>query len=192
MTDKEKELQAEAIAYYRKQIAELKGKISVLLSCKNCSENKGGYICEKEYENKCLAQKIEFIKELQKENELLKGRTEEFEKQILGLLYKYESVYKRFPDLKDAMNEAERILKENAKLKEKLKPENCLKLLAKEGYVKFTCENGNEHDQLTKAKEIIKKLKALFSFPIVTEDDIKRQDEILTEAEQFLNSEVQK
>ena len=78
-------------------------------------------------------------------------------------------------------------------LKEKLKPENCLKLLAKEGYVKFTCENGNEHDQLTKAKEIIKKLKALFLFPIVTEDDIKRQDEILTEAEQFIkDSEVEK
>ena len=30
------------------------------------------------------------------------------------------------------------------------------RLLAKEGYVKFTCENGNEHDQLAKAKEIIK------------------------------------
>ena len=42
--------------------------------------------------------------------------------------------------------------KENAELKEKLKPENCLKSLAKSGLVKFTCENGNEHDQLTKAK----------------------------------------
>ena len=39
--------------------------------------------------------------------------------------------------------------KENAELKEKLKPENCLKLLAKEGYIKFT------NEQLTKAKEII-------------------------------------
>ena len=48
-------------------IAELEEKISVLLSCKNCSENKGGWICVKEYENKCLAQKIEFIKELEKE-----------------------------------------------------------------------------------------------------------------------------
>lgn len=42
--------------------------------------------------------------------------------------------------------------KENARLKEKLKPENCLKLLAKDGYIKFTSE------QLTKAKEIIKNL----------------------------------
>jgi len=58
------------------------------------------------------------IEELEKENAILKGRTEEFEKQILGLLYKYESVYKRFPDLKDAMSEAERVLKENTELKE--------------------------------------------------------------------------
>lgn len=55
------------IAELEKENAELKEKISVLLSCKNCSENKGGWICVKEYENKCLAQKIEFIKELEKE-----------------------------------------------------------------------------------------------------------------------------
>ena len=55
------------LKYDNKQIAELKEKISVLLSCKNCPENKGGWICVKEYENKCLAQKIEFIKELEKE-----------------------------------------------------------------------------------------------------------------------------
>ena len=42
----------------------------------------------------------------------------------------------------------EELEKENAELKEKLKPENCLKLLAKDGYVKFTS------DQLTKAKEL--------------------------------------
>jgi len=53
-------------------IAELERKISVLLSCKNCPENKGGFICQKEYENKCLAQKIQFIKELQEENTELK------------------------------------------------------------------------------------------------------------------------
>ena len=90
-----------------KHIEELEEKISVLLSCKNCPENKDGLICQKEYENKCLAQKIQYIKELKEEN---------------------------------------------AELKEKLKPENCLKLLAKEGYIKFTS------DQLTKAKEIIEEL----------------------------------
>ena len=36
-------------------------------------------------------------------------------------------------------------------------------------------------------KEIIKKLRALYSSPVVTNDDVKRQDEILAEAEQFLN-----
>ena len=59
-----------------KRIAELEEKISVLLSCKNCPENKDGLICQKEYENKCLAQKIQFIKELQQENAELKGQVE--------------------------------------------------------------------------------------------------------------------
>ena len=52
----------------KKENAELKEKISVLLSCKNCPENKGGWVCVKEYENKCLTQKIEYIKELKEEN----------------------------------------------------------------------------------------------------------------------------
>ena len=55
-----------------KENAKLKEKISVLLTCKNCSENKGGWICAKEYENKCLTQKIVFIQELKKENAKLK------------------------------------------------------------------------------------------------------------------------
>lgn len=58
------------------RIAELEEKISVLLSCKNCPENKDGLICRKEYENKCLAQKIQFIKELQQENAELKSIAE--------------------------------------------------------------------------------------------------------------------
>lgn len=41
---------------------------------------------------------------------------------------------------------------ENTELKEKLKPENCLKLLAKEYYIKFSS------DQLTYAKTIIQDL----------------------------------
>ena len=60
-----------------KRIAELEERISVLLSCKNCPENKGGLICQKEYENKCLAQKIQFIKELQEENTELKRDKED-------------------------------------------------------------------------------------------------------------------
>ena len=68
------------LEYNNKQIAELEEKISVLLSCKNCSENKGGWICVKEYENKCLAQKIEFIKELKKENAVLKKELKIFQR----------------------------------------------------------------------------------------------------------------
>ena len=56
------------IAELEKENAELQEKISVLLSCKNCPENKGGWGCEKEYENKCLTQKIMYIKELKEEN----------------------------------------------------------------------------------------------------------------------------
>ena len=60
-----------------KQIADFEQKISVLLSCKNCPENKGGFICQKEYEDKCLAQKIQYIKELQEENTEAKNLIEE-------------------------------------------------------------------------------------------------------------------
>lgn len=49
----------------------------------------------------------------------------------------------------------------------------------------------DKDEQLTTAKEIIKKLKMLYFSPVVTKDDVKRQDEILAEVEQFL-SEVEK
>jgi hypothetical protein len=65
---------------------------------------------------------------------------------------------------------------ENAELKERNK-----ELLE-------SCEGATMmYKDLCKAKEIIKKLKALYLYPVVTNDDIKRQDEILEEAEQFLN-----
>ena len=67
------------------RIAELEEKISILLSCKNCPENKGGYICEKEYENKCLSQKIVYIKELKKEKRKLLGIIRDKDKVIQEL-----------------------------------------------------------------------------------------------------------
>jgi hypothetical protein len=75
--------------------------------------------------------------------------------------------------------------KKNAELKDKLKPENCLKLLAKEGYVKFTS------DQLTKAKDHIKKL-----LDCLKQDTSDPQTnyyvcQYMDKAEQFLN-EVEK
>lgn len=48
-----------------------------------------------------------------------------------------------------------------------------------------------KNEIISNAKEIIKKLKALYLSPIVTKDDVKRQDEILEEAEKFIN-EVKK
>ena len=71
----------------RKENAELKEQISVLLSCKNCPETKGGLICQKEYENKCLAQKIQFIKELQEENAVLERRIERAKECMKKLLF---------------------------------------------------------------------------------------------------------
>lgn len=59
------------------QISKLEKEISVLLSCSNCQENKGGYVCEKEYNDKCLAQKIQYIKELKEENAELKAQIEQ-------------------------------------------------------------------------------------------------------------------
>ena len=78
------------IAKLEKENAELKEKISILLSCKNCPENKGGWICAKEYEDKCLAQKIEFIKELEKENAELKEQCLSY-KHYIKIPFKGES-----------------------------------------------------------------------------------------------------
>lgn len=85
-----------------KRIAELEEKISILLSCKNCPENKGGYICEKEYEDKCLAQKIQYIKELKEENAELKKQVDQ--KQHLADVRLEQSLenYKLFSDERKA------------------------------------------------------------------------------------------
>ena len=73
------------LAELEKENAELQEKISILLSCKNCPENKGGWICAKEYENKCLPQKIVYIKELKKEKRKLLGIIRDKDKVIQEL-----------------------------------------------------------------------------------------------------------
>ena len=159
-----------------KRITELEEKISVLLSCKNCSENKGGYICEKEYENKCLTQKMQYIKELQEENAELDcqrnrnkfcyscaNATERcFRNEIGCPCEKYKSYKDENAELKDEWQE--QVQKEND-----------------ESYARTL-----QTMQLTKAKKIIKTLA----------DDLSMysgnyQKELL-EAKQFLNSEVDK
>ena len=71
--------------------------------------------------------------------------------------------------------------KENAELKEKLKPENCLKLLAKEGYIKFTS------DQLTEAKKIIEEL-----YNIIPASMSEYAKEPMEHARKFLTEEADK
>lgn len=83
-----------------KQIADLEEKISILLSCKNCSENKGGLICAKEYENKCLAQKIEFIKELQEENKELTLKISRLESDCDAYNYSQRTYQEEIKELK--------------------------------------------------------------------------------------------
>ena len=85
----------------KKENAKLQEKISVLLSCTNCPENKGGWICEKEYENKCLTQKIEFIKELEEEK-----------CELLGIIQGKDKVIQELE-------------KENAELKEQIEKMKC-------------------------------------------------------------------
>ena len=117
------------LEYNNKQIAELEEKISVLLSCKNCSENKGGWICAKEYENKCLTQKIEFIKELEEEK-----------CELLGIIQGKDKVIQE-------------LKKENAELKSK----NCWKTCEyAEPKSHWISQHIQDVVQLTKAKEIIK------------------------------------
>ena len=77
-----------------KRIEELEGKISILLSCKNCPENKGGYICEKEYDGKCLSQKTQYIKELQAENDELRSKIESL--LAYKTLYRHNTCKKRY------------------------------------------------------------------------------------------------
>lgn len=81
--------------------------------------------------------------------------------------------------------ETKQLEKENAELKKQLEMSNKV-------YNDNLDYSHHIEGQLTKAKEIIEKLRALYLSPVVTKEDIKRQDEILNEVEQFLNSEVEK
>lgn len=100
-----------------------------------------------------------------KENAELKRNLEQTEKDLSDYQFNY-------PTIKE-------LQEENAKLKEKLKPENCLKLLAKEGYIKFSSE------QLSRAREILKGLYFIIQSRIDYENNTGIADE-MARAEQFL------
>lgn len=57
---------------------------------------------------------------LKEENKVFKDREDGFKKQIIGLCEKYHQVYERFPELKDAFLQGDRIMQENEQLKQQL------------------------------------------------------------------------
>ena len=110
----------------------------------------------------CVVDELHDMKELEAQNKWLEGCKSELAEHL--------------GKANDRIAELE---KENAELKEKLKPENCLKLLAKEGYIKFTS------DQLTKAKEIIEEL-----YNIIPASMADYAKEPMEHARKFLTEEV--
>ena len=151
----------------KKENAELKEKISVLLSCANCPENKGGWICLKEYENKCLTQKIEFIKELEEEK-----------CELLGIIQGKDKVIQELE-------------KENAELDCQMNRNkfcySCTNATDRcfRNEIGCPCEKYKSYKdlnkQLTKAKELIKEM-----LSILPKENIEGVYEITEEAEQFL------
>ena len=125
------------------KIRELEEKISVLLSCKNCPENKGGYICEKEYNDKCLSQKIQYIKELEEENNELLDVINNQDVKIADL----EKENKTLEGCLFAEQEYTLVLeKENAELKQQIEKMKCCENCAgwyklPNGQCSETCEN---------------------------------------------------
>ena len=154
-----------------KENTELEEKISILLSCKNCSENKGGLLCQKEYEGKCLLQKTQYIKELQEENEELKKG---LGCETCQIHLEYMSLNNRIADLE----------KENAELKEEIKKSstNIGEVYVEQPYKGSPLE---KKKQLEQAKELLKRLTETTN-PVYFDEDRQRFRELKIEAEQFL------
>ena len=143
--------------------------------CKWCGFAKDCEIKQLKKENKELQEQIENLKiMLQAEREV--RCNEDYLKKVTELEDKNEKLQEENKNLRDnyelykAM--AEPTIKE---LKEKLEHRNCV-----------DCSNHGSNIKLLKAKGIIKKLQALYFSPVVTNDDTKRQDQILAETEQFI------
>lgn len=50
----------------------------------------------------------------------------------------------------------------------------------------YRCGRNKANEELVKSKEIIEKLLGLYFAPIVTQDDLKKQDEIIKQAKEFV------
>lgn len=132
-------------------------------------------------------QDIKTPDELEEENALLKGRNEGFELQIMGLLIKYEEVYKRFPDLKSAMDKAKEVLKENAELKEFINaPHTKGRSTTRGDYIKTVWDLSK---QLAEAKDLLKKL---YKETRGYMNDQGFDMNVINEVYAFINSEVEK
>lgn len=182
MTDKEKELQAEAIGYYRKRIAELEKENAEL----------------KDYNKKLLQSDIDKQNKIvllsQKVNDLQKKNAElDCQKNRNKACYSCVNATERCftNEIGCPCEEYKSYKDENEELNEKL--------LEQKQYTEFKCNESvkrkevyeKEHFLLTKATEIIKKLYAVYYDPCVTESDLKYRDELFAEVKQFI-SEVEK
>ena len=117
----------QAIKDMQQENKRLEGQISILLSCKDCPENKGGYICEKEYNDKCLSQKIQYIKELKEELEKMTSvadhqqscnmkkhfKLEQAKEIIKSLLKLVDPIYKQCEEYYKMLEQAEQFLEES-------------------------------------------------------------------------------
>ena len=127
-----------------------------------------------------MSKELDYIADLERENRLLGERCTQLLKDKGNLTDRLEQTEKDLSDYQFNYPTIKELEQENAELKEKLKPENCLKLLAKEGYIKFTSE------QLPKATEIIKGLYFIIQSRIDYENNTGIADE-MWRAEQFLS-----
>lgn len=128
-----------------KRIVELEEKISILLSCKNCPENKGGYICQKEYEGKCLSQKIQYIKELKEEIAELEKELEQAKK--VQVVEHFEA----YGQCRDSRRIAS-LETENAELKDKLKNLESVAEVRLTNWQKYEKENAELKAKIEKLK----------------------------------------
>ncbi len=121
------------------------------------------------------------LADLEKENAVLREFICDYKEQVKNDNETFNNKIAETQELLDKQIEATyKLDKENVELKEKLKPENCLKLLAKDGYIKFTSE------QLTKAKEIIKALLQISNENGLKVCDVYGAPAIIKQAEDFI------
>lgn len=150
----------------------------------NCNHNNTKGLCYLFNPENCK------YRQLQKENAELKKACDETQELLDKQIEATYKLDKENTELRDNYEQYKAVAEPEIK---SLKEENAeLKKMYHE-----TDEDNNKLREniplLTEAKEIIKKLQFLYLSPVVTKDDVKRQDEILAEVKQFLkDSKVEK